>query len=206
MVKSLIQKMSFLLFAKIAATPAFSRLVIIFSSKSPICNLIFILLLIYVSKGLGSSASHHLVEGIARAGNGTALFASLEEKLEKKVLQQLQDAMQPALTGLFLVKFSVIAIWAEHCDCFLDVVVHWDGYDSQVTEKKEVPVETKKTLLGYGKPVSTEEKKDDEIKLFRQAPRKVRFCLSPWIIVANVIYFFSVPLCLMVGIWWFTDY
>ncbi len=48
---------------------------------------------------MGSSASHHLVEGMARAGNGTALFASLEERLEKKVMQQLQDALQPALTG-----------------------------------------------------------------------------------------------------------
>ena len=36
---------------------------------------------------------------MARAGNGTALFASLEERLEKKVMQQLQDALQPALTG-----------------------------------------------------------------------------------------------------------
>jgi hypothetical protein len=49
--------------------------------------------------GLGSSPCHYLVEGIARAGNGTALFASLEERLEKKVMQQLQDALQPALTG-----------------------------------------------------------------------------------------------------------
>lgn len=50
--------------------------------------------------GLGSSASYYLVEGIARAGNGTALFATLEERLEKKVMQQLQDALQPALTGI----------------------------------------------------------------------------------------------------------
>jgi len=49
--------------------------------------------------GLGSGASHHLVEGIARAGNGTALLASLEERLEKTVLQQLQDALQPAMTS-----------------------------------------------------------------------------------------------------------
>lgn len=38
---------------------------------------------------------------MARAGNGTALFASLDERLEKKVLQQLQDALQPSLTGIF---------------------------------------------------------------------------------------------------------
>jgi len=28
------------------------------------------------------------------------LFASLEERLEKKVMQQLQDALQPSLTGM----------------------------------------------------------------------------------------------------------
>jgi hypothetical protein len=38
---------------------------------------------------------------MARAGKGTALFASLTEErnLEKKVMQQLKDALQPALTG-----------------------------------------------------------------------------------------------------------
>ena len=54
---------------------------------------------VLLNLGLGSSASHHLVEGIARAGNGTALFASLEERLENKVMQQLQDALQPSLSG-----------------------------------------------------------------------------------------------------------
>ena len=39
------------------------------------------------------------MEGIARAGNGTALFATLEERLETKVMQQLQDALKPSLTG-----------------------------------------------------------------------------------------------------------
>lgn len=53
----------------------------------------------FFALGLGSSASHYLVEGIARAGNGTALFASLEERLEKKVMQQLQDALQPSMTS-----------------------------------------------------------------------------------------------------------
>jgi len=40
-----------------------------------------------------------MVEGIARAGNGTALFASTEEGLEMKVRQQLQAALQPSLTS-----------------------------------------------------------------------------------------------------------
>ncbi len=53
----------------------------------------------FFRQGLGSSPSHHLVEGIARAGNGTALFASLEEGLEKKVMHQLEYALQPSLTS-----------------------------------------------------------------------------------------------------------
>ncbi|XP_046649139.1 von Willebrand factor A domain-containing protein 5A-like [Daphnia pulicaria] len=82
--------------------------------------------------GLGSSASHYLVEGMARAGNGTALFASLEERLEKKVMQQLQDSLQPALS---------------------DIKIKWDGHEE--TEQKlatanAVPVQTEKTLMGFG--------------------------------------------------------
>eukprot|EP00041_Stephanoeca_diplocostata_P021253 m.490577 g.490577 ORF g.490577 m.490577 type:complete len:941 (-) comp21779_c0_seq1:160-2982(-) len=47
--------------------------------------------------GLGSGASHALVEGVARAGNGTSAFV-LRDGLESKVIQQLKHALQPALT------------------------------------------------------------------------------------------------------------
>ena len=49
--------------------------------------------------GLGSSVSHSLIEGIALAGGGTALFAPLDESLESKVTLLLQDALQPTLSG-----------------------------------------------------------------------------------------------------------
>ncbi|KAI9555319.1 hypothetical protein GHT06_017833 [Daphnia sinensis] len=103
--------------------------------------------------GLGSSASHHLVEGIARAGNGTALFASLEERLEKKVMQQLQDALQPSLT---------------------DIKIKWEGYDDigRPLVHVNVPVQTEKTLMGYDKPLDEPMKTvydKPEMKL-RQAP------------------------------------
>ncbi|XP_046436817.1 von Willebrand factor A domain-containing protein 5A-like [Daphnia pulex] len=104
--------------------------------------------------GLGSSACHYLVEGIARAGNGTALFASLEERLEKKVMQQLQDALQPALT---------------------DIRINWQGYDEteQLSPPFNPPIQTEKTLMGYGKsrekPVTPAISENPEMKL-RQAP------------------------------------
>jgi len=48
--------------------------------------------------GIGDSVSHHLVEGVARNGNGTSFFAIEGERIEKKVLKQLKDATQPALS------------------------------------------------------------------------------------------------------------
>ena len=57
--------------------------------------------------GLGSDASHHLVNGLAQAGTGTAKFAALNERLETKVQQTLENALQPSMTGLdtFVVLF-----------------------------------------------------------------------------------------------------
>ena len=56
-------------------------------------------------KGLGSSPSHDddIVEGIARAGNGAAHFASIAEELGDKEMDQLRDALHhPAWTGNLL--------------------------------------------------------------------------------------------------------
>lgn len=45
--------------------------------------------------GIGSGVSHHLVEGLAEAGNGTAEFVAGSERLEPKVVRQLQRALRP---------------------------------------------------------------------------------------------------------------
>jgi uncharacterized protein YegL len=50
--------------------------------------------------GLGEGASHELVEGLARAGRGLADFAYDGDRLETKVMKQLEAAMQPALTDV----------------------------------------------------------------------------------------------------------
>lgn len=49
--------------------------------------------------GIGNSASHHLVEGVATAGGGTSTFATDNEPIDRKVLEQLKDAILPALTS-----------------------------------------------------------------------------------------------------------
>eukprot|EP00898_Chlorokybus_atmophyticus_P002678 jgi/Chlat1/3410/Chrsp23S03738 len=50
--------------------------------------------------GIGDGVSHHLVQGIARAGKGTAEFVHGNERIEKTVIQQLKQALQPALTDI----------------------------------------------------------------------------------------------------------
>eukprot|EP00961_Rhodomonas_salina_P003333 45990-Rhodomonas_salina.1 len=51
------------------------------------------------SLGVGGGVSHYLVEGMARAGGGTAEFvSSATEDLGLKVLTQLKLALQPALS------------------------------------------------------------------------------------------------------------
>ena len=48
--------------------------------------------------GIGAAPSHHLVKGLARAGEGEAEFIAPGERIEKKVLRQLNRALSAALT------------------------------------------------------------------------------------------------------------
>lgn len=50
--------------------------------------------------GVGSSVSHALVNGMARAGRGTVQIIGDGERLEPKVMGTLKQALQPALTNL----------------------------------------------------------------------------------------------------------
>ena len=76
--------------------------------------------------GLGSSASRHLVKGIARAGNGSHIFATLNEDLRPKVLTLLKNSMTPALT-------QVEVLWNDEVNDL-------------------APTSPKRTLLGYNQP------------------------------------------------------
>jgi len=104
------------------------------------------------SLGLGSSASRHLVKGIARAGGGTAVFAMEGEDLRGKVLGQLKNALQPSIS---------------------EVEVIWEGVDEKVGEVKEPEVEMQKTLLGYMKPKKVNSDDRKVLKLEGQAPIKI---------------------------------
>jgi uncharacterized protein YegL len=53
------------------------------------------------SLGLGESACHHLVNSMARIGNGTAMFAAFKENLETKFLQQVRLSLEPCTAVKF---------------------------------------------------------------------------------------------------------
>jgi len=61
--------------------------------------------------GIGSGVSHHLVEGIAEAGGGTAEFVVGGERMEPKVIRQLRRALKttpaPSLISVDLPAASV---------------------------------------------------------------------------------------------------
>jgi len=51
------------------------------------------------SLGLGSSACHALVNGMARAGNGAALYSTVSEKMQEKLVNLMLLAMKPSVPG-----------------------------------------------------------------------------------------------------------
>lgn len=54
------------------------------------------------SLGIGDAVSHHLVEGIARAGGGYSQFVTPQERLDKKVVRMLSSGLQSALNNFHL--------------------------------------------------------------------------------------------------------
>eukprot|EP01137_Pigoraptor_chileana_P018478 Opistho-2@78016 len=85
--------------------------------------------------GIGHSVSRHLVEGLARAGKGTAQFVVDGESMEAKVMRQLKHAIQPALS---------------------DVRIDWGESTAPAPAAATAPEATqeppKRSLLGYRKP------------------------------------------------------
>jgi calmodulin len=59
--------------------------------------------------GIGSGVSHRLVEGLAEAGGGAAEFVAGSERLEQKVVRQLQRAMSQAVPCLVNVELPGVS-------------------------------------------------------------------------------------------------
>jgi Ca-activated chloride channel family protein len=80
--------------------------------------------------GIGAGASHHLVEGLARAGEGVAEFIAPFERIEGQVLRQLTRALSPALT---------------------DVRLDWGGLDVEQAPHETPPVFAEGRLLVFAR-------------------------------------------------------
>ena len=104
------------------------------------------------SLGVGAGADRHLVKGAARAGGGTAAFTSEGEAIAPAVLRQLREARQP---------------------CVAEVAVRWGrtgSWEGGARVQAEI-VETKKTLLGFGKPKV--EQKTEKFSIHNQVPATI---------------------------------
>lgn len=107
--------------------------------------------------GIGSSVSHALVEGIARAGNGFSQIVGGDEKLDKKVVRMLKGALSPHLTDCKLeIKYE--AKRAEE-----------DDYEmvDDVTDNLKVLLPTAGRLGADQKPISIFDagKKSNEVEI-----------------------------------------
>ncbi|CAG8823278.1 6802_t:CDS:1, partial [Gigaspora rosea] len=49
------------------------------------------------SIGIGDSVSHHLIESVSRAGKGYAQFVTNNERMDKKILGMLKNAIKPPI-------------------------------------------------------------------------------------------------------------
>lgn len=56
----------------------------------------------FFSLGIGDAASHSLIEGVARAGDGFAQSVSMNEALDKKVVRMLKGALTPHVKDYLL--------------------------------------------------------------------------------------------------------
>lgn len=79
--------------------------------------------------GIGAGASHHLVKGMARAGEGTAEFIAPGERMEGKVLRQLSKALSPA---------------------YSDVEIDWGGLKPRQAPHRIPPAFDGHRILVYG--------------------------------------------------------
>ena len=66
------------------------------------------------SLGIGSSADRHLVQGMARAGGGTAEFLSYGEIISRAVVRQLRLGLQPCITEVSI-DWGDREAGVEHC-------------------------------------------------------------------------------------------
>ena len=94
--------------------------------------------------GIGYGASHHLVKGIARTGQGKCEMAMPGEKIQPKVLRQLSRMSQPSMTAVSL---SFESAEAENFKTF-PPLFEGDSY-SLLNKLNNVKADAKVTFSGW---------------------------------------------------------
>ncbi|MGB6853807.1 MAG: hypothetical protein WBG49_14605, partial [Thermoanaerobaculia bacterium] len=102
------------------------------------------------SFGIGAGASHHLVQGIARAGNGAAELIYPNERIEGKVMRQLGRALSPALS---------------------DVKIDWGNLEIRQAPHHLPPVFADGRVLVYGFVDKAIRRKSARIELTAKGPQ-----------------------------------
>ncbi|PKY51967.1 hypothetical protein RhiirA4_495343 [Rhizophagus irregularis] len=64
-------------------------------------------------KGIGDSVSHNLVESIARAGKGYAQFVTNDERMDKKVIGMLKNALNPPISKDYNITWTEVNLLDE---------------------------------------------------------------------------------------------
>ncbi|CAA9962608.1 VIT multi-domain protein [Pyrenophora teres f. maculata] len=109
--------------------------------------------------GVGSSVSHALIEGIAKAGNGFSQAVGHGEKMDKKVVRMLKGALSPHITDYTLeVRYSNKDLSTPPSDDDLD-----DFEDFEIIEKVVDSLKVKLDLQDKG---TGPEKTQKSISLF----------------------------------------
>lgn len=78
--------------------------------------------------GIGSGASEQLCSGMAKAGNGNCVMIGNNDRIDDKVLEQLNIALLPAITN---------------------IVINWSGAAEKVSPSRQVTTFAGKTVVSF---------------------------------------------------------
>ncbi|CAG8710555.1 8161_t:CDS:2, partial [Acaulospora morrowiae] len=82
------------------------------------------------SIGIGNSVSHNLVESVARAGKGYAQYVTISERMDKKIIGMIKNAIKPPVK---------------------DYKIVWTGNESEYDDLDKKEAETKQTINIFDK-------------------------------------------------------
>jgi hypothetical protein len=116
------------------------------------------------SLGIGDSASHSLIEGLARAGNGFAQSVSSDEKMDNKVVRMLKGAISPHITDYSLeIRYAQEAA-VDDGDSGYELVEKVDAV-VEVVEVDTVSLDSKSKLTPLDDTLAASEKPEGDGQL-----------------------------------------